>query len=337
MPRHFAVPGVTAALLCMSVACVLAAGATSTDNIVKWEMADAEDIQYDVFTTTADTVGAATLGSVTLTIIGTKPNAKPMVIELGPIKMGRTQVEPDRIPKVNIGYPCKIELKAKSMDGWKAQSVEIALQYNGKPLTLQDGATIMKFGGDNGIGWIDLGGCGDGLINLARLPKAEATQCGTYGGYGPVRAIDGNTSGDAGVHSFAHTDGSNPAWWQVKLPHTAMVRSIQLWPRTGTDVVGNPTNYTVSLLQDNGPGQDVKTIWSETYTPTLSRMREIIIEGELAGNVVRVALVGQGLIALAEVEVIGSEHMRACPQNARWYPDFLDDMCNAGWRKQKSR
>ena len=136
-----------------------------------------------------------------------------------------------------------------------------------------------------------------------------ATQSGTQWGAEASRAVDGNTDGDFwAASSTTLTNWVSNAWWEIDLGETSNIETINLWNRTDccgeilnnyyvfvSDQPFNSTNLNTTLNQ-NG----VANFYQNTQAGTPSI---IVING--TGRYVRVQLAGEGLLSLAEVEVIG--------------------------------
>jgi hypothetical protein len=283
------------------------------------------DIRYEVRTNTAEpdanTPDTETLQPVTLTIGGSKPGAKAFVLTLPSIATGTGPIV-RAIPAENIGYPKYIQLAASSMDGWKAQSIEIAYIIDAK----EESKATFHWPDGRDSGWIDQGGCGDRRDNLARLEGAKAAQSGFYADGAdngrPENAIDGRTDGNWGSGSVSHTSREySPGWWQVKLRKPALVRAITLYPRTD-DGSTNPSNFTVSLLQEDVAGAVPREVWTKTFNIALSSPLSIPIDGERIGNMVKI-VTGITFLTLAEVVVVGSEELTPCEKaSEKWYADY---------------
>jgi hypothetical protein len=130
--------------------------------------------------------------------------------------------------------------------------------------------------------------------------KGTATQSTTgYGGV-PGRAIDGNTSGVFGRGSVTSTLRSSQPWWEVRLPESMPIESINVYNRTDC-CTERLSDYTVSILDD-----DRNTVFSRNFSDPPLPSTSIAING-IAGRTVRVQLNGTGWLSLAEVQVIRRE------------------------------
>jgi len=129
-------------------------------------------------------------------------------------------------------------------------------------------------------------------INLA-LGK-PATQSSIFAGYDASRAVDGNTNGDFGVGSVAHTNADPQAWWQVDLQQSQPIDHVDVWNRT--DCCGERLSNFVVSVSDDGATWTSVPVTGQGGTPTNVRIGR-------PGRYVRVQLKGTNYLALAEVQV----------------------------------
>lgn len=148
----------------------------------------------------------------------------------------------------------------------------------------------------------------DDLVNFAREPGVVATQSSVSSGGVASRAIDGNRDGYYWSNSTTHTDGNANNWWQADLGVDRAVERVILFNRTDC-CFERLSNFRISVLDSLGnevAGQDYHTedgyvngslVW-ELETPAVGRTLKI----SLLGN----NLTGNGVLSLAEVEIMGS-------------------------------
>lgn len=145
-------------------------------------------------------------------------------------------------------------------------------------------------------------------INLA-LGQA-ASQTSTNGSAVAGRAVDGNTDGNYGSSSVSHTQGSAPQdWWQVDLGRLNRIDTVQLWNRT--DCCGDRlNNFLVLVSASDMSGRslaqllaDPAVLKRQVGTSNIPAMLGVPINGN--GRYVRVQLMGQNYLQLAEVQVWG--------------------------------
>ncbi|MDO7171630.1 carbohydrate-binding protein [Mariniflexile sp. AS56] len=149
------------------------------------------------------------------------------------------------------------------------------------------------------------------LTNLALATNGGvATQSTTDYGGEASRGNDGSTNGNFGGNSVTHTQhGTNGAntlkWWQVDLGANKSIWEIVIYSRTGssngTPYVNDFNNFTVEVLNANG---DVT--FTQFYAAYPSTRPLTIDTGAITGKVVRISKTSDRAIALAEVEVNGT-------------------------------
>lgn len=118
------------------------------------------------------------------------------------------------------------------------------------------------------------------------------------------RAIDGDISGSfaGGNGSISHTTGTNP-WWQVDLSTDKEIGEIKIYNRTDASSKQNLSNFTVSVINNNG-----NEVFSETFQDYPDQ--SLTIEtGNIMGRIVKVQINATRALTLAEVEVF--EHLES--------------------------
>ena len=153
---------------------------------------------------------------------------------------------------------------------------------------------------ESGVGF----STGKGPAPPARIENiaggGRATQSSMGWGGDPMRAIDGNTSGNWGDGSITHTDGA-PSWWELDLQGAFAIQSVVLWNRLDC-CSERLTNFTVTILD-----ADREVSWADTFfrdNSPLPGASFSIEDIDASGRFLRIALPGAHL-SLAEVEVFG--------------------------------
>jgi len=161
-----------------------------------------------------------------------------------------------------------------------------------------------------------------------------ASQSSTYGGYEASRAVDGDVNGNISGGSVSMTNRQSQAWWEVDLGGLYEIEAVQIWNRTGSELVMNrlsdfyvfisaapfaSTDPTVTANQAGVCSQYV----SEVPSPEMFlRVAEI-------GQYVRVQLAGTDFVHMAEVMVFGDSRASgllddvACTASTEWL-DWVD-------------
>lgn len=149
--------------------------------------------------------------------------------------------------------------------------------------------------------------------NLAR--GKAATQSSQFGLTGAVAAVDGNTDGNYGNGSVAHTLLDKNAWWDVDLGASTSVASVVIWNRTdfGSERL---QNYWVFVSDTPfGPSDTPATlknkagVWSSFQASSPCPSTRIYAEKAL-GRYVRIQFSGENYLSLAEVQVFGTLHAK---------------------------
>ena len=140
--------------------------------------------------------------------------------------------------------------------------------------------------------------------------RKRASQNSTLGLTMPGAAVDGNTNGRYDMGSVTHTLQSKNAWWEVDLGESSALNSVVLWNRT--DCCSDRLKNYYIFVSDapfgptDTPGtlRDRAGTWShyESASPCPSRRIKV---GDIRGRYVRIQLVDEGFLSLAEVQVFG--------------------------------
>ena len=193
------------------------------------------------------------------------------------------------------------EFNGSSVDygKWYAANWKFSVtQFRQDNVRVQNGRLYLKINRGNS-GSSSGGGSGSdsgsSVENLA-LNGAASQSTTSHSGVAS-RAIDGNTNGVWSNGSVTHTASSNNAWWQVRLAESSDINQIVIHNRTDRCCHTRLSNYTVSVLNNNG-----NTVWSQSYSGSPSPTNTININE--TARTVRVSL--NGTLSLAEVQVMGS-------------------------------
>ena len=143
----------------------------------------------------------------------------------------------------------------------------------------------------------------------------SATQSSTYGFGEASYANDGNTSGSSPWSAdLQHTQNEVQPWWEVDLGQLSDISSVSLYNRTDESQVRlkdfyvliseSPFDPTASLSDHLANG----AISQEFYTGSAGA--QVSLPLDISGRYVRIQLSGNGILHMAEVEVIG------CPSDS---------------------
>jgi len=148
-------------------------------------------------------------------------------------------------------------------------------------------------------------------INIAT--SGSATQSSTRSGAQAMRAIDGNTDGNAAGRSLALTITSGQPWWEIDLGQVQAIRQIVINGRSDccddrladfhvlvSDAAFDSTTLSDTLAQ---PGV------SDHYVP--GSAAETRIDVSRSGRFVRVQLAGISALEIAEVQVLINSDIQA--------------------------
>ncbi len=171
--------------------------------------------------------------------------------------------------------------------------------------------------------------CTTELANLA-LGK-PATQSSDYNAAtGASLAVDGNTSGIFNDNSVTHTGGgdTNPQW-NLDLGSVKEIKNIRIWNRTDDCCRDRLSNFYVFVsdlpFTDSDPTITATeaTVWNEFIIN--HPIEKVVVSPFRTGRYVRIQLVGNGALSLAEVEVIGCQNPEICDDNIDNDEDGLID------------
>jgi F5/8 type C domain len=122
--------------------------------------------------------------------------------------------------------------------------------------------------------------------------------------------VDGNTNGGWSGGSVTHTaeDGSPQPWWQVDLGTDTAIRSLAVWNRTDCCSERLTNYYVLVSSQPFGGGTLADDLAQPGVTAayqasTAGSPTSIPLDG-VTGRYVRVRLVGNAPLSLAEVELM---------------------------------
>lgn len=164
------------------------------------------------------------------------------------------------------------------------------------------------------------------LIDDADLAQGmTATQSSTNGTDGASRAVDGDTDSAVADGSVSQTGTDAKAWWQVDLGSTKNIGAVAVWgsnanPGTANYylVVSNSATATAPTtpIPPNQWTQTSSGVWAMNVTRSSFRYDQYLADASfrgpasptvvpagVSGRYVRVQLVGNGPLSLAEVQV----------------------------------
>jgi YD repeat-containing protein len=139
-----------------------------------------------------------------------------------------------------------------------------------------------------------------------------ATQASTLTNFNPPgdasHAVDGNTNGGYFSGSVTHTLGGGQDWWQVDLGGSYAIQSVRVWNRTDC-CADRLTNFYVFVSDTPFAATDLAATLGQAgvsayYTPGQGGTPTTLAAAR-TGRYVRVQLASQGVLSLAEVEVMG--------------------------------
>lgn len=142
--------------------------------------------------------------------------------------------------------------------------------------------------------------------------SGKATQSTTYQQYNAGLAIDGR------IDTFNHTN-MGVSWWQVELNTPIAIRQIKITNRLGTfQIKSRLVPFKLIIINENGAVTEEKTydevkdnyIWDQIYQ---------------VGKIVRVELINNNYLHMAEVEVWGDEALD-CASYSQKYNKLNQDI-----------
>jgi hypothetical protein len=161
--------------------------------------------------------------------------------------------------------------------------------------------------------------------NLALFHGDGAAQSSIAHG-GPHLAADGNTDGDMGGGSVTVTDQENAPWWQIDLGATQTIEKVRVWNRTGKGCSDPACAAQLAdfylFISDSDPRilsndpavlknhAGVRTFHYSGVAGRVHNFKTMDTAGNgVEGRYVRVQLAGNGTLGLAEVQVLGGNHV----------------------------
>lgn len=179
--------------------------------------------------------------------------------------------------------------------------------YNFQWRMVQDGVEWFgEFGANQPIEVSPLASATDVALGKA------ATQVSTLTPYNPPgdawHAVDGNTNGNYFAGSVTHTLGGSQDWWQVDLGGSYAIQSVRVWKRTDC-CADESSNFYVFVSDVPFASTDLAATLGQAgvsayYTPGQAGT-PTTLPAARTGRYVRVQRASQGILSLAEVEVMG--------------------------------
>jgi len=147
-----------------------------------------------------------------------------------------------------------------------------------------------------------------GLVNYYDGPSENvalsklATQINTWNPGVASRAVDGNTNGDWGGNSVAHTLNIPAPWWEVDLGDVYPISQINIWNRTDFGTGSRTINYFVLVSNTANPTTTTPGVWSNYQDAQAGTPTSIPVN--TSGRYVRILFDHQDYLNIAEVEVM---------------------------------
>lgn len=137
----------------------------------------------------------------------------------------------------------------------------------------------------------------------------QASQSSTYINGGAAQAVDGNTDGAYNNLSISHTDLEQSPWWQVDLSASYNIDTINLWNRTDC-CIERLANFYVLVSDTPFASDDLQQLLNQSgvkamYYANVSDVKTVVNVNQ-SGRYIRVQIAGQGVLSIAELEVMGS-------------------------------
>lgn len=157
-------------------------------------------------------------------------------------------------------------------------------------------------------------------LNWAAQPGATTTQSSTLGGgYGPEKALDGDTSGT----TFSHTNNIANSWWQVDFGQDRAIDRVVLFNRNSYRE--RLSNFRISVLNSAGSevaGQnfyegsgnvEASMTWNLPSTATGRKVKISLLGNNNAGNgyLTLAEVQTSGWPALAERQIVASQYLKS--------------------------
>jgi hypothetical protein len=152
----------------------------------------------------------------------------------------------------------------------------------------------------------------------------------------PARAVDNNLDGHFDQGSVTHTASETHPWWQVDLGQSQPIAKVRVWNRSDSQCEEGPcaarlTNFALFVSEI-----DPTTLSNNPHLLKQdSRVTAVIVSGTanqvstflmlkggkpVQGRYVRVQLLGNGVLSLAEVQLFGPNHVEP-DRYPRWVAD----------------
>lgn len=143
-------------------------------------------------------------------------------------------------------------------------------------------------------------------INVA-LGKVVAQSSLAWGGL-VERAVDGNTSGNWRNGEITHTDLEMNPWLELDLGAIYDLSSIRLWNRTDC-CIERLTDFEIFVSDKPFTSKSPEQTRAQASVTTIANNELVRVQKTFAierkARYVRVQITGQGVLSLAELEVMG--------------------------------
>lgn len=129
---------------------------------------------------------------------------------------------------------------------------------------------------------------------------------------GPANlAVDGNTDGLFVNGSVTLTSSDDNAWWQVDLDSIFDIDTIKVWNRADASVVNRLSNFRVFVSETPFISTSISEVLTQSGVTSFltagTAGRPTSINIKKSGRYVRIQLLGENFLHIAEVEVLGTK------------------------------
>ncbi len=143
-------------------------------------------------------------------------------------------------------------------------------------------------------------------VNYCRLPETQVSQSSLDFGGVPERACDGDTNGDYFAGSVTHTGWDFQPWWEADLAEVRSLDQVTVWNRTDCcDAILR--DFYLLVSDDPFVSQDLASTRAQPGVREFHQIDSVV--GSITfdvggtGRYLRVQLVEQNVLTLAEVEI----------------------------------
>jgi len=230
---------------------------------------------------------------------GTEPHRVRWQPGPQPVRAVRIETSTDKAPLFNEYQAIAAGMGPSRSGSWRGRFVRLDLSGDNRTINL---AELQVFHGEQ---------------NIALGKKTRQSSSFDERRIGPERAVDGNTEGNDGNSSYAHTQFETDPWWEVDLGSEQPIDRIVIWNRggrgEGTQYYTRMKHFRVRVLD-----RSRKVVFEQVVAKAPSPSTEIVAEAlldtnaEAAGDtqplIVRLPR-GSGKDALARYRVSVATHL----------------------------